>query len=1492
MKKENSSKTVEKQGSVTRRGGYRNRVIALILSVVMVICLVPVVGKTEEAHAEEPTTTEEKTVTLGAGVLAEKANKEDAATVWYGYNEANADKDNYKWRVVGFDDRESTTNALSVSGVMTMIAAGNIKTGVEFNKTDNNNSKYNGSNLQREINDNIVSQLKMPERAAIKERLLEENENRSTAYNDGNIIWGSNVNAIMWPLSYKEAKDSLNVNVRILKANDTTDQYCWWLRSPGFRDDIAAFVRGAGNVGNLGLDVFNTFGVRPAFYLNLSSVIFTSLINPATESTGAEYKLTIKDPDIKLSINSYDVSADKTTATVSYALAGANKTNVNKLSVLILPSTYVPGSSATEILYYGELAGSIVKDGIEGTGTFNLPVELRNQTAGVDYYIYLLAEDVNDGKETNYASEPVPVTDFKTVTGLTLGTLDTDAVNTKDTPIINYAGVPWYVVGYDKDHSEDVLSESGAVTLFAKESIAGSDGIEFDTDENRGVTAKNIYEGSVLQKYLDNVYSGSGEQTVKFSTQENEAVKTRTLSGITDNNTSHTYDFDYVRGPARESGQNIKNAGLWPLSVKEAKELYHENHNNSIRAIGISWWLRSPGQTANVAAFVDGVGNVDRTGSLVSRTYGVRPAFYLNLQSIIFASLIKDASGCVGSEYKLTLKDKYINIIENGNVTRTGNVVTVPYKITNSNTSNSSGSKVTQISLMILDKEFKSGNSNDARILCYKTISKATTETSIANEGTVSFILPKDIAQKICGEGYYAYILAESLNEGNKTDYANISSSINIPHGHYFSYAAGTGENTNSVIATCLNKGCSLPDSKSALTIKAPAHDTSGDEKTAVAVLSGLDAFNEATKLNISSNDISYSGREGTTYNIASVPPEALGKYRAEITVENITVGVDYEIKQREVTVSGIKVKDRAYNGTKEAELDYSNAVLTGVLDADKAKIGISASGEFTDANAGKNKTVNISNLVLTDKVSSGSGSVIGNYILSATNQQTEASAEIFKADSKISEKPTAKTGLVYTGDNLELVTKGTAENGTLVYALTETGASAPTDDKYSADIPTAVNAGEYIVYYKVIGDTNYNDVAVANIDVKVKKASQKAPQLTSTDETVSGKSDGTITGLSTAMEISTEGADKGFSAVTDISGNGFAPGTYFVRYAEDKNHEASASVTIAIKAGANEPKPDPKPQPDPVIPTPVVTSVPEEPDTGSKTVTNKDGSTTTTTKTKNEDGTITESTVREWKNGDKNITEIIKDADGNILSTLTGTVRISKKGTKTEKTDIQKADGYHSSSSVKTYKSGKEVSSSSTTFANGSKQAYTETKNADGTLTRKVMDTNAKGKSTLTVTTVVWGEDDSDTSGTDSSNNGNDGTTSPDGDKTSSNSGDSTNNRKLVKTVMKYKVTGDGKIRLTSLKTDGDTAIIPKTVTFDGEKNMRVSLGKGLFKGMAGIKEIYIYAENLKKIYAGAFNDVPADAKFYIKASATNCKKIARMIQKSGFGKVDYTKI
>ena len=51
----------------------------------------------------------------------------------------------------------------------------------------------------------------------------------------------------------------------------------WWLRSPGNLDNIAAYVRDNGGVRSFGPNVdFVITAVRPAFNLDLNSVLFTS----------------------------------------------------------------------------------------------------------------------------------------------------------------------------------------------------------------------------------------------------------------------------------------------------------------------------------------------------------------------------------------------------------------------------------------------------------------------------------------------------------------------------------------------------------------------------------------------------------------------------------------------------------------------------------------------------------------------------------------------------------------------------------------------------------------------------------------------------------------------------------------------------------------------------------------------------------------------------------------------------------------------------------------------------------------------------------------------------------------------------------------------------------------------------------------------------------------------------------------------------------------
>ena len=77
---------------------------------------------------------------------------------------------------------------------------------------------------------------------------------------------------------------------------------------------------------------------------------------------------------------------------------------------------------------------------------------------------------------------------------------------------------------------------------------------------------------------------------------------------------------------------------------------------------------------------------------------------------------------------------------------------------------------------------------------------------------------------------------------------------------------------------------------------------------------------------------------------------------------------------------------------------------------------------------------------------------------------------------------PTAKTGLVYNGENQPLINEGSTNDGRIWYRLS-------TDSVCSTLVPTGKDAGEYIVYYKVEGNDGYNDVAEQSIRVYIDKA-------------------------------------------------------------------------------------------------------------------------------------------------------------------------------------------------------------------------------------------------------------------------------------------------------------------------------------------------------------------------------------------------------------------
>lgn len=123
----------------------------------------------------------------------------------------------------------------------------------------------------------------------------------------------------------------------------------------------------------------------------------------------------------------------------------------------------------------------------------------------------------------------------------------------------------------------------------------------------------------------------------------------------------------------------------------------------------------------------------------------------------------------------------------------------------------------------------------------------------------------------------------------------------------------------------------------------------------------------------------------------------AMGNYAFSAVAESFT------ITPRAVTVSGITAADKTYNGSADAVLDVSGAVISGKAEGDE--LTVSADGTFDSKDVGTDRTVRISGLTL-------GGTSAGNYRLAASGQQASAMAAITPA--VITVTPDAGQGKTY----------------------------------------------------------------------------------------------------------------------------------------------------------------------------------------------------------------------------------------------------------------------------------------------------------------------------------------------------------------------------------------------------------------------------------------------------------------------------------------------
>ena len=330
----------------------------------------------------------QRKVQLGTDALNKTVNTASAPTVYFGKSQENKPA---AWRVIGYDGSGVT----SAQGDITLLAAGAMGV-IPFADIILYN-EYAPSNLKTAI-DALAEKLTTEENAAVKKRAL-----TSGSYNGENtdcVAGGQVDNAVFWPLSTKEAI-AVNNDLRALDpAHPNWVTSSWYLRSPGSKTFYVAIVSSDGSVQYSGASIRkknNHRTVRPAFNLNLNSVLFASAavggkpdggLTPIPEYSGNEWKLTLLDSSRSFAVTKKTAdAAPDDTITLNYK--GAT-TGINEYI-----SAIIADSSGAR--YYGRVAQPTAESG-------TVEIKIPSDIAPGDYTLKMFSEQCNGDYNTDYAS--------------------------------------------------------------------------------------------------------------------------------------------------------------------------------------------------------------------------------------------------------------------------------------------------------------------------------------------------------------------------------------------------------------------------------------------------------------------------------------------------------------------------------------------------------------------------------------------------------------------------------------------------------------------------------------------------------------------------------------------------------------------------------------------------------------------------------------------------------------------------------------------------------------------------------------------------------------------------------------------------------------------------------------------------------------------------------------------------------------------------------
>ena len=361
----------------------KKRILSILLCLCMAACMLP-------------------TVAFAAGAENDKAiqlvDSGTAANISGGQNDniyfGTWDEEPIKWRVL--DDQTNTGE----SGLF-LLSDALLGTGrygdVYFDNSGNTSNAWQSSTAKTWCNNFYGSSFSNGEQGAVLATTKSDE-----ALSTGGISFAASENILngdkVFFLSAEEAENSAygftDDNARI--ANYGNSAGVWWLRSPyAIFTTYAGVVFGDGPV--YAYVVSGVWAARPAFNLNLGSVLFTSAavdgkpdggLTPISKYTGNEWKLTLLDNSRNFAVTETTASGDPgDILTLHYngATTGANE----YISVILADNS---GAQ-----YYGRVAQPTAENG-------TVEIKIPSGLAPGDYTLKVFNEQYNDDYNTDYAS--------------------------------------------------------------------------------------------------------------------------------------------------------------------------------------------------------------------------------------------------------------------------------------------------------------------------------------------------------------------------------------------------------------------------------------------------------------------------------------------------------------------------------------------------------------------------------------------------------------------------------------------------------------------------------------------------------------------------------------------------------------------------------------------------------------------------------------------------------------------------------------------------------------------------------------------------------------------------------------------------------------------------------------------------------------------------------------------------------------------------------